>query len=444
MIASTSKGRFSKLTLLLVTLIVPTYYVPILAVGEGGLAVRSFDLVALALPFFFLFAPNGWWQPGRFSTMLLWMGAFAASVAVSTGVLFLTDCPAPAEVERIGRAVFRLYEVLVLAAVAVNALRYVSVRQAMNVTLVVCAVLPVSSCYQEVASGSDFTRIGGYAVTGSAETGIEGRYSVQGNFNELGALCGALGAGSAGLFFGAKTRRLRMFYLASLSLYTAGAILTGSRSGLAAEAIGLFVVALLLRGNLMRRCVVLLVPLFVLVTNPRFFDVAYSRIYYTFIEGSHSYASATYRFDTMLSAWNVFTGHPFIGVGYASFRLFSVEGFITPECYYLEILADLGLLGAFAFCGLVIHPIWKGWRLTGEAREIYFAAGLAPVIVLLSSSVSGNNLFDPSLMMLFLVFSAFGIPERPAGVPQQIAGNRRVPARCLAEPPSGSLVGNRT
>jgi hypothetical protein len=444
MIVSTSKNRFSKFTLLLINLIVPTYYVPILAVGESGLAVRSFDLVALALPFLLLFAPSGWWAPGQFLTMFLWMCAFAASVAVSTGALFFTHCPAPTEVERIARAVLRLYEVFVLAAVAINALRHVSVRQAVNVTLVLCAVLPASSFYQEVTSGSDFTRIGGYAVTGSADSGIEGKYSVQGNFNELGALCGALGAGSGGLFFGAKTWRLRMFYLALLSLYTGGVVLTGSRSGLAAEAIGLFVVALLLRGSLVRKCMVLLVPLLVIVMIPRLFDLAYRRIYYTFIEGSHSYASATYRFDTMLSAWNVFAEQPCFGVGYASFRLFSVEGFITPECYYLEVLADLGLLGAFAFCGLVIYPIWKGWMLTGEAREIYYAAGLAPVIVLLASSVSGNNLFDPSLMMLFLVFSSFGISQQSSGVSQQIPGIRRVPARRLAEPPSRAHVARRS
>jgi O-antigen ligase len=189
---------------------------------------------------------------------------------------------------------------------------------------------------------------------------------------------------------------------------------------------------------------VLLVPLLLIVINPRFIDIIYGRIFGTFVEGSHPYASASVRIDAMRSAWSVFAEQPLLGVGYASFRLFCAEGFITPESYYLEILADLGLFGAFAFCGLAIYPIWRGWRLSGEAREIYLAAGLSPVVALLASSVSGNNLFDPSLMMLFLVFLAFGISQRLPGMPQQMARFGRAPARCLVGPSSESFVAQRS
>lgn len=370
--------------------------------------------------------------------MTLWLVAFAASVAISSGILFFAHRPNPDEVGRIIRAILRLYEVFVLAAVAFNSMRHVTVRQAFNIMLVVCAVLPAYSLYFNLSTGGSFTRIGSYAVKGSAELGIEGNYA-QANFNELGALCGALGAGSAGFFLLAKTQRLRMLYLASLLLYTAGVVLTFSRSGLVAEAIGLALVAVFLPGRLIRKGLMVAAPVVLVVMNPRFFEILYNRFTETLVEGSHEYLSAYTRIEGMRSAWNVFAEHPFLGVGYAAFRLFSVEGFITPECYYLEILADLGLVGAFAFCGMVIHSIWRGWRLAGETREVYLAAGLAPVATLLASNVSGNNFFDPSLLLIFLIFLAFGITQTPVRLLRQRTGNRRGVPRRVWGRASGSL-----
>ncbi len=427
MIFPLSKFRFSLVCFSLICLIVPTYYIPLFAVGRGGLALRSFDLVILLLPILSFFAPVGWWEPRRYLVMLFWMGAFAASVAVSTGILFLANHPDEVEVNRIVRAVIRLYETFVLAVVAINAVRHLTVRQAINVILVICAVLPVSSLYTDLTTGGDSTRIGGYAVKGSADLGIEGRFSEQANFNELGALCGALGAGSGGLFFVSKTRRLRIIYLVALLLYTTGTVLTASRSGLLAEAIGLSFAALFLRGSLIWRCLILVVPLVLIATNPRLADIIYGRVFETFLEGSHPHMSASLRIDSMLSAWNVFLAHPCLGVGYAAFRHFSLEGFITPECYYLEILADLGLCGAVAFCGIAVFPVWQGWRLVGEARELFLAAGVVPVVTILVSSVSGNNLFDPSLMMLLLIFLGFAFAQQPVWMTP-----RRLGIRCGA------------
>lgn len=444
MIERSSNARFSTFMLVLITLVVPSCYVPILEVGGGGWVLRSFDLVILALPFLFLTAPTGWWEPGRSLTMFSWMGAFAALVALSTGALFLVHRLDPAEAGRILRAVFRLYETFVLAAVAINCLRHMTVCRGVDVILLACAVLPASSIYIDLTTGSDLTRIGGYAVSGNAETGIEGRYSAQANFNELGALCGTLSVAAGGLLRGAKSWRRRVFYLVAVLLFTAGTVLTASRSGLIAEAVGLSFVALFLRGQLVLRLLLMGAPILLIAVNPHFVDIIFDRIGGTFLEGSHPYQSASDRLDSMSSAWRVFEENPVLGVGYAAFRLFSVEGFITPECYYLEILADLGICGAVAFCGMTLHPIRMGLRHGGAARETYLTAGLAPVITILVSNVSGNNLFDPSLMMVFLIFLAFAYAQQWSEMPQQ-----RVGIRCDApRHPSGvnteSPVSTRT
>lgn len=404
----------STITIVLMACTIPTYYFPVLAIGSGGLALRSFDLVTLGLPFLFLLAPPGWWSPRDFQVFLFWVGAFAISVAISSGVLFLVHRPDREELARIFRAVLRLYEVFVLASVGINALRHVGAKQSFNIVLLVCAVLPAYSLYLSLTSGGSFTRIGSYASRGSAAFGIEG--SDQSNFNELGSLCATLAAGSAGLFLLAKTQRLRLIYIASFLIYTAGVFLTSSRSGLVAEMAGLVLLVLVLRASLRRKALILAAPVLLVLMNPRMYEIIYNRFSETMVVGSHDYVSAYTRFEGMQSAWNIFAEHPFIGVGYAAFRLFSAEGFITPECYYLEILADLGMLGAIAFCGLVFHSVWRGWRLVGEAHDIYIATGLAPVATLLVSNISGNNFFDPSLLMVFLIVLGSGVihpPTRP-------------------------------
>lgn len=428
MSAPSRYARVSTITLVLIACIVPTYYFPILAIGAGGLALRSFDIVSLSLPFLFLLAPSGWWNPKHFQTMMFWMLAFALSVAISTGVLFLVHRPDPEESGRIIRAILRLYEVLVIASVAINALRHVSARHAFNIMLLACAVLPAYSLYFSLTTGGNFTRIGSYAVKGSAELGIEGNYA-QANFNELGALCAALGAGSAGFFLLAKTHRLRLVYLSALLLYTSGVVLTSSRSGLVAEGIGLVLVALFLPGRPLSKTVMVAAPFVLVAINARFFEILFNRFTETMVEGSHEYLSAYTRIEGMRSAWSVFAEHPFLGVGYAAFRLFSAEGFITPECYYLEVLADLGLVGAVAFCGLILQAAWRGWRLSGEAREIFIAAGMAPVVTLLASNLSGNNFFDPSLLLLFLIFLGFGVAHDPGKILQRRGGLRSLAPR---------------
>lgn len=400
--------RFSMVVIVMIAAIVPTYYFPILTIGTGGLALRSFDIVLLALASLPLLAPAGWWRLGEFRGVMLWYAGFAVSVAVSTGVLFLVHNPDSEELQRIIRAVVRLYEVLVLAVVAINAMRHVSPVQVFNLFLMVCAVLPLYSIFVNLTTGASFTRIGSYAVKGSAELGIEGNYA-QANFNELGSLCGALGAGSAGLFLLSKTMKHRLLYLASLLTYTVGVVLTSSRSGMISEAAGLLVVSIMLSGRLVGKALIVFCPIALITTNPRFYDIMYNRFTETIIAGSHENVSAVTRIEGMNSAWNVFLAHPFIGVGYAGFRLFSTEGFITPESYYLEILADLGIAGAFVLGGLVVHGVWSGMRLTGETRDFFIASGLAPVVTMLVSNLSGNNFFDPSLLMLFLIFLAFGL-----------------------------------
>lgn len=51
------------------------------------------------------------------------------------------------------------------------------------------------------------------------------------------------------------------------------------------------------------------------------------------------------RFSFLKDAYSTFLKHPFIGVGIDSFKYFNTLQFSWAECNYLEILADLGVLG---------------------------------------------------------------------------------------------------
>jgi hypothetical protein len=100
-----------------------------------------------------------------------------------------------------------------------------------------------------------------------------------------------------------------------------------------------------------------------------------------------------------------------LGVGYACYATFNPEGWITPESYPFEILADLGIVGAAVWggfllaLGLTVARLWIARTTHGVARE-HLTLVLPSMVALLASNATGNNFFDPGLLLLFLLCAA--------------------------------------
>ncbi|MNS94724.1 O-Antigen ligase [compost metagenome] len=144
-------------------------------------------------------------------------------------------------------------------------------------------------------------------------------------------------------------------------------------------------------------------PLFSLLTN---------RITLSFDPTSSDNLSALDRMDAWRHGLEVFLDNPIAGVGYAGYPHFTTSVVVTPESYYIEILADLGIIGFFLFMTFSISALYKYLQLFRASRQQYephfsnlLAALFAALIGLLVGNLTANNFFDPSLLLLFLVIS---------------------------------------
>jgi O-antigen ligase len=159
----------------------------------------------------------------------------------------------------------------------------------------------------------------------------------------------------------------RGFYFACTAILTIGVIVTFSRGGF----LGLLAAGLVLLWKLSRRNRGLAVLAFVLATG--FFlavmPAGYSnRLTTIFSIEEDPTGSSQARRELLNRAAQVASNHLIIGVGMGNFHIYSIREQVAHNSY-LEIAAELGLLGLMAYLYLIFSPIRSLRRLEGRTRN---------------------------------------------------------------------------
>jgi O-antigen ligase len=159
----------------------------------------------------------------------------------------------------------------------------------------------------------------------------------------------------------------RIFYFICTALLTVGVVVTFSRGGF----LGLVAAGLVLLWKLGRRNRGLAVLAFILATG--FFlaimPAGYSnRLTTIFSMEEDLTGSSQARRELLNRAVEVASNHLLIGVGMGNFHIYSIREQVAHNSY-LEIAAELGLLGLLAYLILILSPLRSLRRLEGETRN---------------------------------------------------------------------------
>jgi O-antigen ligase len=181
--------------------------------------------------------------------------------------------------------------------------------------------------------------------------------------NLLLPLAALLGLTSRGL--------ARWFYFACAGVLALGVVATFSRAGF----LGLLActgVLLWKAGRHQRAWTVLgalvLAGVFLLVVPNGYGD----RVGTIFGAAEDKTGSADERRELLKRAAWVALHHPVIGVGMGNFHIYSIREKVAHNAY-LEIAAELGLLGLLAYLGLLWSPFRTLWRIEREADGLALA-----------------------------------------------------------------------
>ncbi|MDQ0731138.1 O-antigen ligase family protein [Arthrobacter sp. B1I2] len=214
-------------------------------------------------------------------------------------------------------------------------------------------------------------------------------------------------------------RRTKVGFLMLMGLFAVGIVLTGSRGGLVAVAIGVVVLFFFAgkRGVALGITVLGLAIVAYVITGSRELD----RLLQSFIEiVSGVDASATQRSNVWLTRLqSTQNGNMFIGTGFGGYapELFAGQHGLdvdpasarraTVDNSWLKILLESGVLGMFAMALTMLAPMCSAlWKSTGDRRLWGIAAG-AVIAALIWRSISVDML-DQNPWNAF-VFIALGL-----------------------------------
>jgi putative inorganic carbon (HCO3(-)) transporter len=293
------------------------------------------------------------------------------------------------------------------------------------------AVTLVFVVFTAVQKERDVTLIAGAMVLGAVCAGVYGflnpaptqygqleRLSgTLSNANELAAAL-ALGVGlSGGLAAIAKTSLTRGAAIGAGGVCLVGMLFTGSRSGLAALGAMLITAIVLARG---RRLALTLVTLIVLIVGIGYFaTVAPEQSRERFLHPG----SGTGRIDIWTVGGRMVSAHPIEGVGAGNFPVSSIHYLLRPGSLpnsqyiadtpkvahnsYLEVLAELGILGAIPFVILITSGLGcsivavSRFRTMGERRMQMLTTAIAVSLVgLLVSDFFASGEYARELWLL--------------------------------------------
>jgi O-antigen ligase len=209
-------------------------------------------------------------------------------------------------------------------------------------------------------------------------------------------------------------KNIGLFALCILSL-----LFTGGRSALIGLAGGMFVLLLFLDTN----AKVGILAGLLLCSLP---IIYFSDMFVTFNRLSDFDNDYEFRNSIWKEAFQIFTNHPFFGIGGGNYQRFieyysydqyfiyenEIEYFDQPENGYLKILVEYGLLGFGVFALFFLLPIVKGIKsfLNGEASSDnrFFIASIVSWIIAFNSvySVSDRRIMLTLVCLLsFLIAS---------------------------------------
>ena len=345
----------------------------------------------------------------RNSVLIRFIVLIGVAAMLITAVSVARRVPDNWDAQRILRALVRFIEVLLLGFTVRLLIRKEWVSSIIQVLVVISSVVSASGIAIYLSSPEEYSRVAGFFSTGTYQEGIlEGGAA---SFNEVGALYAVMLLNGLILTFGKGLLRRQVLNGVCVTMLYAGLIVTRSRSGMLSALIGMIVLLCLAPKkysvtSLMVFCSVLAATM---LWIPHLYFGFYERLVGTFQEGDVSYESAVFRYNTWISAIDVFKSNPLFGVGYACFAEANSEGYITPENYFLEIMADMGFVGISLWAWLVTSLVRTGHKAANHDRQSgtvwnYRCLLFPAIAALLCSNLTGNNFLNPGLFLLFLFY----------------------------------------
>lgn len=204
----------------------------------------------------------------------------------------------------------------------------------------------------------------------------------------------------------AQSWQVRFLLLTGCALELLILTKTYSRSGYLSMAFALFTIAWLGKGKIRRLgLAVCLVGILGLLSLP---DTRERLITLTGIRGegpgaSQALASVSFRKQLLLVAWTEFLNHPIFGVGFSNIgpraKTYStmLDMKTTAENTYMEVLAELGLVGFMAY---LFFLIWAWRAMKSGLMRVRGDHGTEPLFVGLAAGYCGfafNSLFDTNI-----------------------------------------------
>lgn len=105
----------------------------------------------------------------------------------------------------------------------------------------------------------------------------------------------------------------------------------------------------------------LIVFYIILVNNDFLYDLIGSRlnVFINYLLGGEGDDSSVHRVQFIIDGINTFLKHPFIGVGLDSFKYFNSFGLVWAENNFIELLADLGVIGFFIYYFPYLYALFQ-------------------------------------------------------------------------------------
>lgn len=152
--------------------------------------------------------------------------------------------------------------------------------------------------------------------------------------------------------------------------------------------------------------IALLTIIIIILVNLGVFDLSLKRLLILF-QGIGSDSSAIGRWMRYLVAINMWIEKPLIGYGVGSFPLFysGIDSRDYPHNIFLEVVAELGIVGLVSFLLLIGNSLYKGWIVYRKKYKEMGSLQITIILVFLflffNANISGD-FNDNRLMFTFI------------------------------------------